>query len=239
MTALDVTVQAAKDGHADQWLGLWAALLGAMVGAIASGGVTLWLQVVGRRETLKTNCVHLTLKLSRISSSVTAAYEQVTTAVKEAEAASVNGDLWHKLLPLTGLENIYITAEEMAVFVHMRDYDFLNRVMRIDDRHNGVVEALALYAAKRTALTDMLPAQMQGRAGSVTITDAKLFARIAPRMAELKPIAEDVVKDLRDCTIDAQAIAADVGPRLRKFFKDKRFPVLAIPDERKVDNPAT
>lgn len=63
MTTIQLTLEAADKGMAEQWFGLWAALLGAVIGAIAAGGVTYALQRLARRETLRTTCVHLTLKL--------------------------------------------------------------------------------------------------------------------------------------------------------------------------------
>lgn len=237
MSVIQLTMEAADKGMAEQWFGLWAALLGAVIGAFAAGGVTYVLNRLTRRETLKTTCIHLTLKLGRISSSMTSAYKQIKEGIAEAEAGGVTGDLWNKMLPLTGMEKIHILPEELAVFVHMRDYEFINQVTRLDDRHNGVVDALTVYARKREALTDMLPAVMQGQAGTVTITDPEVYATIAPKIAEVKMLAESVLADLHSCAAEAQKSAADVGPRLRKYFKDKKFPVLSIPENLKIEPP--
>lgn len=97
---------------------------------------------------------------------MTAAHWQIREGIQMAEASGVNGELWNKMLPLTGMQKIHILPEELSVFAYMKDYVFINQVMRIDDRHNGVVDALGVYSRKREELTNMMPAVMAGQAAN-------------------------------------------------------------------------
>lgn len=219
-------MEAAKDGQADQWFTLGAVLLGAVVGSVVSGGVTFAMQMRSQRDASKARSVALILKLSKIASSLVGANQQVLEGIAEAEAGGALGGAWEKMVAMGGMSKIYIHPEEFSVFIDMKDYDYLNKLLLIDDKHNAVVDAIAMYSEKRTSLLDLMPARMEGLAGHVEIDDPVLFAKVSPKIAEVKLMAENLLILLKDYSEDASALVSESGQKLRDHFKDKSFPLL-------------
>ena len=134
-----------------------------------------------------------------------------------ANAASLP-DGWQTLRAIGNLPaRVDFTAEEMSYLLSLKNFDLFNKVLSLDVVHGSTIGIFQLYAARRLALTDMLPASMQGSIGTTTMNSA-VFAVFAPRATELDLLASDIkarvdedCKEAREALIETNVA---VGPTL-------------------------
>jgi hypothetical protein len=173
----------------------WAAIAGALVGALAAGGLTWALQwQQDRRQTRDRNRAlarSLIFKLMRIFSDFRGFKKHVEECSANAKIALLP-DGWESLRAIGNLPtSVHFTSDEMSYLLSLKNFSLFNKVLSLDAVHSSTIGIFELYAARRMALTDMLPASMQGAVGTATMNSAAL-AVVAPRAAELELLAQDI-----------------------------------------------
>ena len=178
----------------------WAAIVGAVVGGVFSVAlqlIALRTSASDRRASeLSVRQGHarsLLFKVIKIQSAFLILKRHADECRQKAmEHGAPFG--WSWLVALANLPRpIFFSSDEMGTLLACKDNDLFNDLAAFDDVHNGLAESLALYRTKRTALSEVLPAQMNGLVGTVTIEMSE-FARLAPRIAELDQLAVDLVE---------------------------------------------
>lgn len=155
----------------------WAAIIGAVVGALAAGGVTALLQQwqYGRekRDRDRAYAQSLFFKVLRIHSDLEGFNRHILEANRAAERDGVRAG-WQTLKPIGNLPSkVSFSGEEMAFLLSLKDMPLFNRILSLDAIHGSTVDVFALYASRRQNLLEALPATMDGGKGSVDLSALK------------------------------------------------------------------
>ena len=177
----------------------WAAIGGAVVGGL----ITALIQIISVRAAAnERKCVELAkqqglarslvFKVVKIESDFLKFKEHADECSSRALAHGLPVG-WAAFVALANFpRQISFSAEEMVTLMQVKDDKLFNEVMTFDEVHAGVIDILNLYRAKRTALLDGLPAEMQGLIGAIGL-DQKQHKSVAPKMAELDQLAIDTI----------------------------------------------
>ena len=174
----------------------WAGIIGALVGAVAGGGVTWLLQHFqskqDRLERDKASARSLLFKLIHIHSDLSLFHRHVVECDGRAKQLGLEIG-WQSFLPIAnGPRKVEFTSVEMSYLLGLEKFDLFNDVLSLDALHSSTIDIFGLYATHRLELTDMLPAAMEGMVGSTEINDG-LKEIVAPRMVAL----DDLVQKIR------------------------------------------
>jgi hypothetical protein len=222
---------------AGDWWDLVPAITGAIVGA-ASAAIPAWLLArSASRETLerdraqRSDAMRLSayrafVKMQLIANrcgSVRIQIEQMVAAADNSGHAAL--PIWQKVRPLIGfaVEPVSFEADDLALFVSARQFDFIGRLLLVAERYNALIECLKLYDERRTLVTDRLGASMNGIVGAVNM-NAEEVAWFAPRSAELTSLMQQIRNQATEYAAEAMQAASDFGPTARITFPD--FPIL-------------
>jgi len=192
----------------------WAAIAGAIVGSISSGGVTWFLQrgqlqqqSSERNEGLARS---LLFKVIKIHSDLYNLRDLILECKNNAKDRGLPIG-WQSIQPPSSLPaKITFEADEMGFFLSLKKDDLFNRLMSLDNTHSSILENFSLYSQRRMALTDMLPAVMQGTIGEAVLNDQQL-AMVAPRAAELSQLIEDIDGQLEKYVPQAKSTLVGVN----------------------------
>ncbi|HEX4302439.1 MAG TPA: hypothetical protein VHZ78_06585 [Rhizomicrobium sp.] len=146
----------------------WAAIWGALVGSVAGGIISAVLQYsaaknskrdqaeaeLERRRALATS---LMLKIGIIASHLSIIERALATAKEAAIAAGASELTWQWLQSPGNIPAaITFAIDEIGLLYSLGDPPIFAAVLLCDERHNGVLDHLAIYAKKRAELLDML-----------------------------------------------------------------------------------
>lgn len=184
----------------------WAAVVGAMVGALAGGGVTWLLQSIqNTRENSdrdKALARSLLFKLIRIYSDHEAFRRHVENCHENAKKNELELG-WQSFSPIAnGPKRVDFSADEMSYLLSLGNYDLFNEILSTDVIHTATIEIFEFYALRRMALTDMLPAAMSGTVGSFTLTPEQ-FSIVSPRAVELNLLIDDIENSVEEDAANA------------------------------------
>ncbi|MGA9796769.1 MAG: hypothetical protein WBQ17_14685 [Rhizomicrobium sp.] len=225
----------------DNWWLFGSTLAGAVVGAVVGGAFAYLLARKATRETLerdskeridrdKAAAFRLIVKISKIVSSFSTLKKHIDNAVVRAVEAKHAGDLWMLLEPLAPTsKRVDFEAEELSVLVPMNEYDLLNSLLILDDKHNIIMQAMEIYWVKRSEFGSTFGAKMDGHRG-VTDLVGKAAELAGPRIMELHDLAESLRANVNEYVSEASQIVSELGPKLREHFHDPSFPLLAMAD---------
>ena len=131
-------------------------------------------------------------KMMRIHSTLANLNWHFAQSVKQGKAVGVEGELWQVVMPIMNPpESVHFETDEMVMLFGLKDFALFNEIAGLDDRHNGTIKAISVYAEKRVELTSRLPSAMTGRVGSSALTETDLMM-VRPRMVELNTLIESV-----------------------------------------------
>lgn len=216
----------------DWWL-VGTTLIGAVVGALASGGVSWFLQRNGANAAkAQADADHLerdralafsaSAKLSRILTGTGIIrrhiHECLDRANREGRLAQRRFTI---ITPMANqFETIRFTAEELAAVLRMENVDLMNTVLEIDSIYNGLGAAMVRYSEARLAFGSEFGAVMDGRMG-VTEMDRDTYRKAGPLMVTLDDLAEYLIStadtDHRQA-VNAVNLLSKVGREKFKVF---------------------
>lgn len=174
----------------------WAAVIGAIVGAIAGGGIAAILQhwqysrEKGARERALAQA--LFFKVLRIHSDLEGYRRHVADCAAFAHAKGLR-EGWQSLKPIgNGPPRIAFAPEEMALLLDLRRFDLLNTVLSLDAVHGSTVDIFELYASRRAAMGALIGAdRMEGQIASVDLSE-EMMRHAGPLAAELDDIVTQI-----------------------------------------------
>jgi hypothetical protein len=140
---------------------------------------------------------------------------------------------WQCVEPIVGQrgENaVEFAAAELALFLEAQRGDLAEQ-MQMLARKNAVAGAvIETYNDRRDALRAKMPVPeaVEANLGTTPLTREQFMA-VAPDMAALDSLIEQIVPMLREDLQFGLEIAAEFGPVLQQHFRDTRFPGFLIP----------
>lgn len=210
---------------------------GAVLGSVVSGLVTARQNSNARRIEQKAGIFKLMIKSSLIQSDFENLLNSIQDSVAEADRNGLRETpKWAKVQANAGaFDKISIDPEDLLCLFEAREFKLLNELVELGMKHGRVIDAFNLYSKLRTELKDHMPRHdIRGPIiGANLNPDDQL--RLGPRFLELSSILDHLDKLLPRYLAEAANINTRIGPAARKFFKDKKFPILVASDEKKND----
>jgi len=197
----------------------WAGIVGALIGAIAGGGITWLLQHFETKATRKERdqalARSLLFKLIKIHSDL----EHFRQHVVSCGELAANSNLkigWQSFRPIAnGPTKLEFTSDEMSYLMKLKNFDLFNNVLSLDALHSSTIDIFDLYAARRLELTSMMPAQMNGMVGEIALNDEQM-AIVGPRMAELDDLVGSIRNRAAKDATDAQNALVETNDAVRE-----------------------
>lgn len=186
----------------------WAAVIGALVGAVAGGAIAAWIQLISlkearrqrqedRDETREALGNSILLKVMRIHSNNYGLRKDVDDAFKTAVEEGLEWEPWQIVRTFANLPNhFHISTNEMALIFSFGDDDLLEWMSLIDETHNGLIDILGLYSTMRQALTDKLPIKMTGERATAHLTPDQILTH-GLKISELNHLANHMRERLK------------------------------------------
>jgi hypothetical protein len=134
----------------------------------------------------------------------------------EGSFAQAKGEPWQIVVPLANYPaKVHFSPDEMAMLLSLGDDDLFNRILSMDQIHNGMIDVFETYGRLRLALTSLMSAEMSGKTGTSLFTDDEMrFLR--PKMVELNEIIDQLKPKCTKDAADAWAVAKDLNELLRR-----------------------
>lgn len=125
---------------------------------------------------------------------------------------------------------VEFTAAELALFMEAQRGEIAESMQMLARRNATVGAVLERYNECLDVLRAKMPPPqvLEGGRRTTAFTEEQYMA-LAPHMAILDSLIEQLVPVLREDTQLGHSIAAEFGPVLRKHFDDERFPAFVIP----------
>jgi len=141
------------------------------------------------RKMLGLNLFHKMIRIVSTLGTLKNSLDNAFTRVK----ANEHPHNWQIIMPIANFpDRVKFTPEELT-FLMLMDMKLFNDMGPFDDIHNSLLDMFELYRTKRSALTDTLPATMNGNIGTTELTQAEMMT-IGPRMAELNVLVDGMVQ---------------------------------------------
>lgn len=138
-------------------------------------------------------------------------------AFAHAKASNFTGQSWQFVMPVVNfLDKVKFTPEELT-FLMLMDRNLFNDMGPFDDIHNNLLGVFELYRTKRSALTDILPAEMKGNLGTTGVTLTEML-KLAPKAAELDFLIEGMVQRTRQDSKEAWELLDRLQKSLNREF---------------------
>lgn len=203
----------------------WAAIIGAIVGAFAGGGVTAaiqhWQYRREKRDRDRALAQGILFKLLCIHRNL----EAYSRHVAECDASAKRHKLtlsWQSLKPIAASPpRVSLTTDEMGFLLSLKRPQLLTQVVDAEPIHNATIDLFELYARRRAALTSVVPAEMRGLIGTIDLSkvDRGLVDPIAAELDDLAAViraraAEDARQSWETLTQFAEVAQDSIGHRI-------------------------
>jgi hypothetical protein len=166
------------------------------------------------RKTLGLNLLH---KMMRIASTLGILKKHLDDSLSRLPPDQRDKNIWRYVQPIAAVpDRVKFTTEELTSLM-LLDRDLFNDMGPFDDIHNHLLELFTLYRINRTALTDTLPATMQGIVGRVEL-DQNQMQKIAPRVADLDFLVAALVQTTEKDSTEAWALLDRLATSLNAAF---------------------
>ena len=183
----------------------FAAIVGAIVGTVGGGLISLFLQIYGLRKAGKEKAqdaldhqralgMALIYKIGRVYSHLRVIRGSLEQSLKKGAAAGLS-EKWQMLQPaIATLEHVHFSSDEMTLLLTLGDHKLFNDMMAIDELHNMSIDVLKEYSRLREELTSMLPPvhKLEGLTGEFAFTPEQAGV-LRPRMAGLNNLIDGMI----------------------------------------------
>lgn len=121
-----------------------------------------------------------------------------------------------------GDPGIRFSSEELVVLSSMHDGEFTTKVREIENAHRIFVRSAQTLSELRSAMGEHCTAV--GRDG--TLVSLKPPPAALPILTKLDSLGESFERSLPDAVSEAMRVATELGPRLKKHYRLKKFATL-------------
>jgi hypothetical protein len=129
-----------------------------------------------------------------------------------------------------GEHSVQFTAAELALFLEAQRGDIAEQMQMLARKNSTAGAVIETYNTRRDEMKSKFPPPdvVDGNLGTTALTREQFMA-LAPDMAALDSLIDQIVPALREDFDLGLAIAAEFGPVLKSHFGDKRFPGFLLP----------
>jgi hypothetical protein len=228
-----------------------SAVVGGVIGALA-GGIPAWaLAKRQSNETLRRDreqrnqqqralAFSVVVKLLHITNSTISLSNHIKSCLSlRDEPAHAHMEPWQVLIPMIGHTDgegdIRFTAEEMAVFAAMSEYDFMQDMMLLALRHSSSLSAFKEYCSMRNDFRSIgpKPQDFEGQIGGVKLTQEELNA-YRPYTIPMNNVVMGLAGVLDEDVRLARSVSERFGPLTAKYFKVEKFADLKFPSDEQL-----
>lgn len=228
-----------------------SAIVGGLIGAFA-GGIPAWALAKRqsnetlrrdreqRLENQKALAFSVVVKLLHIINSTISLSNHVKSCLALTDdPAHSHMEPWQVLVPMIGHTDegsIRFTAEEMAVFAAMNEYDFMQDMMLLAARHSSSLASFQEYCTMRNDFRAIgpKPQDFDGQIGGGWLTPEELDS-YRPYTIPMNTVVVGLDAGLEEDVRLARAVAERFGPVTAKHFKVTKFANLTFPSEAELD----
>ncbi len=221
----------------------WAAIVGAVIGAIAGGIMAYYIQLKALRASSENRekdskerkmalGYALLFKMVRIHTTIKHMQIHMTECLgKLQEEEYAEWEPWQVTLPVANLaESIHFSTDEMAMLLALKDDDLFNDLSSFDVIHNSTIELFRTFSNSRISLLAMLPANMDGMVGEIRLSQEQAMY-VRPKMVELNSL---ILSINERCIQDEQA-AWNVLGKLNEILNDKLELAVSVASKLEAD----
>lgn len=227
---------------------LTAAIVGGLIGALA-GGIPAWaLAKRQSNETLRRDreqrvdnqkalAFSVVVKLLHIINSTVHLSNHVKSCLAlRNDPDRAHMEPWHVLVPMVGHTDdegsIRFTAEEMAVFAAMNEYDFMQDMMLLAMRHSSSLSTFKEYCIMRNEFRAMgpKPQDFDGQIGGGWLTPEEINS-YKPYTIPMNDMVVGLNSGLEDDVRLSRTVAERFGPVTASYFKVSKFANLTFPSD--------
>lgn len=202
----------------------WAAIVGASVGGVIAFAIQLIVLIAAAKQRRKENDERtqalgysLLFKMIKIHSNVHGFGRHLEESFADAVEGGTEREPWQIYRPLANAPSpVHFSTDEMAMLLSLKDDDLFNELFSQDSVHNGTLEIFQTLDSRRQALTDGLPATMEGATGETVLTQEQLLV-VGPKMVEVNLLIESA----REWCKKEEKISRKLLIRLHSTLKDK------------------
>jgi hypothetical protein len=201
----------------------WAAIAGAIVGAVTGGLIAYLVQVKALREGRNQRAEDrkliqqaqgraLLLKMGSIVSSYHGIQRHFEESFERAQQAGFVGEPWQFVLPSANTPDaVHFSTDELGMLLSLRNNEVFNSVVGMDAIHNSLVDVFKLFNAERRGLTERLPPATDGQ-GSILggHISPEAFAALRPRMIEVNTLVEQLRTGAKNDFTEATKVIASL-----------------------------
>lgn len=213
--AAEITIAFSDGGGvpAEAWLGLWSGLVGAVVGAGASGLISYRLQKrehdrvdrvrdMDRRQHQRSVAHRLIVKLIVIASDLTRLENHLVEEF--AKIGTDTAEVWPKILPLyVSANDISFDGEETALLLDLGLNDAFNSAAAVPASHGQLHDLMRRYTSKREEIHARLPPEAFPEPNVIALTrEQELYT--APLRAEMNNMIIWAYEEVGRAREDAQ-----------------------------------
>jgi hypothetical protein len=208
----------------------WAAIAGAIVGGI----ITFVIQLVAltaaandrERDSAEKKAAlghALLFKAMQIYSHLRLLNREMKQGLEETGKFGLEGICWQAVRPMANMpEKVHFSTDEMAMLLSLKSDAVFNATVSFDEVHNSTIDIFATYSERRSSLTALLPAEMNGTVGSTEL-DHRQLALLAPRMFELNALLATMLtrcdQDEREALQILTSLHATLSAKLGMTYK--------------------
>lgn len=201
----------------------WAAIIGAIVGSLAGGTISWWLQ----RQQQKASALErdsglassLFVKLYKIDADLGGVRNLMRQAGERAAAMQRDLD-FRSLMPVPNLpREIDIDPAELALLLRLEANELYQRVVGVEVDHRSTIGLLRTYADRRPILTSQLPDPIGIEGAIVSFEmDDETMLRIAPLRQEVDSLVVALNRGAQSSAEKATAVLLEVAEATRTFL---------------------
>ena len=228
-----------------------SAVVGGLLGALA-GGIPAWaLAKRQSNETLRRDreqrednqkalAFSVVVKLLHIINSTISLSNHVNSCLAlRQDSARAHMEPWQVVVPMVGQTDeeasIRFSAEEMAVFAAMSEYDFMQDMMLLAVRHSSSLASFKEYCAMRNEFRSVgpKPQDFDGQIGGGWLTPEEANS-FKPYTIPMNNVVLGLEAGLKVDVELARSVAERFGPVTAQYFKVTKFANLTFPTEEEL-----
>jgi hypothetical protein len=214
---------------------LFAGFGGAVLGAIASGAVTIALKAYEKLESEKVALTKLSFELIKMHSYLNALDKNFKSQILAANAQGLySAPLWSKILPSPSpIDAIAFESEMLAPLVNAKEFEFVRRLLDASGAYGSIRESYFAYSERRSNLSNEL--SVAGTSGKVLysgLTDEQ-YTKFAPSRIQLESLLEHLMPTLATTLEEVEQLVVRIGPISNSYLGNRSVPSYKLREDSK------
>lgn len=237
--------------HLIEYWDLVPAIVGGVIGALA-GGIPAWLLAKRqsdetlrrdreqRIENQKALAFATVVKLLHIINSTVGLSNHVKSCLAlRKDPSRAHMEPWQVVIPMIGHtdhdQSVRLSAEEMGVFAAASEYDLMQDMMLLAERHASSLATFKEYCVMRNDFREIgpRPEAFEGQIGSAMLSQADIV-RYKPYTIPLNNVVVQLEAGLDQDIRLARSVAERFGKATARFFKVQQFVDLTFPTDEEL-----